>query len=153
MMRNVLSKGICTAMVVLLSFFPEAVVGKASGNSDIAVSYEVVGKDNGGGSQACTLSVHLKIKNIGGSAIDKVTAYVAGTRGMVVGFDHIFFGLIERGQTLASDRFEILIEADHSPEVERRGILWGVEYETRSGTAVIHKVSTYLEEDADWCSR
>lgn len=144
-MKRTMLKCVLLATLVLFLSSPTAVVESASDVGEISLSYDIVEKsvdDTGGIS---TLTVRLVVKNIGECAIDKVTAYVAETRGMAVGFDRIFFGLIESGETITSDSFEIVVETGNSQEVKRRGILWSVEYETRYGTLVVNKVPTYFE--------
>ena len=67
-------------------------------------------------------------------------------------FDHIFFGLIESGETLTSEELDLVLETGNSPNVQP-GMVWDVEYETRYGTASVVKVPTYLQQDPDWCPR
>ncbi|MBW2170381.1 MAG: hypothetical protein JRF69_00135 [Deltaproteobacteria bacterium] len=130
-----------SAILVLLFSFPKAVVVSASEVGKITLSYDIIEKDTADTGHTLTLTVHLKIKNIGGSAIDNVTAHVAGTEGMAVGLDNIFFGLIENGQTLTSEQFDLVVETGNSQDVQP-GIVWEVEYWTRYGTGVVEQVST-----------
>lgn len=145
MKRTVLKSAILGTLVLFLSC-PTAIVASASDAGNISLSYDIVGKSVGDAGGTSILTVRLEVRNTGECAIDKVTAYVAGTRGMAVGFEHIFFGLIESGQTVTSDSFEVAVETGNSQHVKRRAILWSVEYETRYGTAVVEKISTYFEE-------
>jgi len=144
-MRGMVLKCIWIATLVLLLSIPNAVVVSASGEGNITLSYDVAGKDTTDAGHILTLTVRLRIKNIGQSAIDKVTARVAGTEGVAAGVDHIFFGLIESGETRTSDTFDFVVETGNAEDVKRRGIVWAVEYWTRYGTGVVEKVVTYLE--------
>jgi hypothetical protein len=85
---------------------------------------------------------------VGESAIDKVAAYVAATRGIAVDFDHVFFGLIEGGETLTSEELDLVLETGNSQSVQP-GIVWNVEYWTRYGTRVVQRVLTHLQQDPD----
>lgn len=135
MKRSVL-KCVLLAAVVLFRASPTTVVARASDTGRISLSCDIVEKNVADTHGTSTLTVRIGVRNTGEYAIDKVTAYVAGTRGMAVGFDQIFFGLIESGQTITSDTFRIAVETGNSQGVKHRAILWRVEYETRYGTAV-----------------
>lgn len=131
--------------LVMLSSSPRGVLVSASDVGIIGLSYDIVGKSTAEPGPASILTVRLKIKNVGRSAIDKVTARVAGTRGIGVDLDHIFFGLIESGETLTSDSFDLVVEPDNCQDVKPCGIVWEVEYWTRYGTGIVEKVSGYLQ--------
>ena len=134
-------KCMCSAILVLLFSFPKGVVVNASDEGNLALSYDIIGRDSTDTGHASTVIVRLKVKNTGETAIDKVTAYVAGTKGIAVNLDNIFFGLIESGQTLASEQFDLVVETGNSQDVQPR-IVWRVEYWTRYGTGDVELIST-----------
>jgi hypothetical protein len=140
-MKGIMVKCMWPAILVLLFSFPTGVVVSASDVGNITLSYDIVEKDAADTGNILTLTVRLKIKNIGESAIDKVTAHVAGTEGIAAGLDNIFFGLIESGQTLTSEQFDLVVETGTSQDVQP-GIVWEVEYWTRYGTGVVEQIST-----------
>lgn len=140
-MKGIMVKCMWPAILVLLFSFPTGVVVSASDVGNITLSYDIVEKDAADTGNTLTLTVRLKIKNIGESAIDKVTAHVAGTEGIAAGLDNIFFGLIESGQTLTSEQFDLVVETGTSQDVQP-GIVWEVEYWTRYGTGVVEQIST-----------
>jgi hypothetical protein len=146
-MKGSVLKGIRLASFMVLLSFSWAAPVSGSGANNIMLSYDFVEKDTTDTGHTLTLTIRLKINNVGEGAIDKVTAYVTGTEGMAVSFDHIFFGLIEGGETRTSDSFELVVEKGNSQEVSRRGIVWDVEYETRYGTHVVEKVPTHFQQD------
>jgi hypothetical protein len=147
-MKRTTLKCFLLAALVLCWSSPKTVVAGASDAGNVSLSYDIIEKSVGDPGGTSRLTVRLSVRNTAQDAIDKVTAYVAGTTGMTVGFDQIFFGLIESGQTIRSDIFEIVIETGNLQDIKRRAILWSVEYETRHGTAVIEKVATYFQEDS-----
>jgi hypothetical protein len=146
-MKRMMSIYIALATLVLLLSFPRGVVESASDDSDILLSYDVVDEGISDSGHTSTLTVRLNIKNIGETAIDKVTAYVVGTKGMAVDFDHIFFGLIESGETMTSVSFDLVVETGNSQDIKRRGIVWDVRYERRNGTAAVSRVRTYFRQE------
>lgn len=140
-MMRITLKCMWPAVLVLLFSFPTGSVANASGEGRIGLSYDIVEKGTTDTGRVATVTVRLKIRNVGESAIDKVTAYVAGTKGIAVGLNSIFFGLIESGQTLASEQFDLVIETGNSEDVQP-GIVWRVEYWTRHGTGDVELIST-----------
>jgi hypothetical protein len=148
-MRRVMFKWFWAQIFVLLLSFSSMFVGSTSGAGNIGLSYDIVAKDTNSTNHSLTLTMRLKIKNTGENAIDKVTARVAGTMGMAVGINQIFFGVIERGETITSDSFDIVVETDHVEDVKPLGIMWEVAYWTRYGTGVVEKGWTYFQQNPD----
>jgi hypothetical protein len=140
-MRRITLKRMWLAILLLFLSFPTGIVVSASDEGNLALSCDIIGRDTTDTGHALTVTVRLKVKNIGETAIDKVTAYVAGTRGMAVDLDNIFFGLIESGQTLTSEQFDLVIKSGASQDVQP-GIVWKVKYWTRYGTGVVEVIST-----------
>lgn len=142
-MSRIVLKCIWSAILVLLFSFPNGVVVNASDEGNLMLSYDIIGEDTSDTGHASTVTVRLKVKNPGETAIDKVTAYVAGTRRIAVSLDNIFFGLMESGQTLTSEQFDLVVETGNSQDVQP-GIVWKVEYWTRHGTGAVEVISTPL---------
>ena len=146
-MKRITLKCMWPAVLVLLFSFPTGDVASASGEGRVGLSYDIVEKGTTDTGRAATATVRLKIENVGENPIDKVTAYVVGSRGMVVGLDSIFFGLIESGQTVASEQFDLVVETGNSEDVQP-GIVWRVEYWTRYGTGDVELISTPFQQDS-----
>jgi len=140
-MKRIMLKCIWLAILVMVFSFPTGVVVDASDEGNLALSYDIVERNTTDAGHASAVIVCLKVKNTGETAIDKVTAYVAGAKGIAVSLDNIFFGLIESGQTLTSEQFDLIVETGNSQDVQPR-IVWKVEYWTRYGTGVVEVIST-----------
>jgi hypothetical protein len=148
-MRRMMFKWFWAQIFVILLSFSNAFVASTSVAGNIDLSYDIIAKDTSKTNHTIALAVRLKIRNTGESAIDKVTAHVAGTMGMAVNIDYIFFGIIESGDTVTSDSFDVVVERDDVEGAKPLGIMWEIRYWTRCGTGVVEKGWTYFQQEPD----